>query len=198
MSKKKKAKKISGDPRKQAAALATIALKKQPNQERILKLKDFIDMENPKDVEGLRRVAIELKSEDICDDFLSWYQDKMGVDTESLFGLSFHSLPFFDALLDKGEKNSDTGEVNIDEITSYLRGSESTPPGKPAQWDEVTYSNIMIFLSEYLSLRGYLENFDEFKDIASYKEKALEDEYSFYGNEPAIFSFPDGDDEPKK
>lgn len=187
MSKKKKGSKFSGDPRKRAAAAA---LKKQPERERVLKLKDFIDMDNPKDVSGLRKAAIELKSDDINDDFLSWYQDKMGVDTESLFALSYHSFPFFDALLDRGEKNSDTGEVNIDEITNSLRDPENTPPGSPAQWDEVTYSNIMGFLYEYLSLRGYLENFDEFKNIESYKDKALEDEYSFYGNEPAVFSFP--------
>lgn len=66
MSKKKKGSKFSGDPRKRAAAAA---LKNQPKQERVLKLKDFIDMDNPEDVSGLRKVAIELKSDDINDDF---------------------------------------------------------------------------------------------------------------------------------
>lgn len=60
----------------------------------------------------------------------------------------------------------------------------------------MTYSNIIGYLSEYLSQRGYIENFDDFKNIEVYKEKALEDEYHFFGNEPAIFSFPDED--PKK
>ncbi|EIZ7422482.1 hypothetical protein MNN73_003938, partial [Salmonella enterica] len=55
MSKKKKGSKFSGDPRKRAAAAA---LKNQPKQERVLKLKDFIDMDNPEDVSGLRKVAI--------------------------------------------------------------------------------------------------------------------------------------------
>lgn len=188
MIKKKKGSKVSGDPRKRAAAAA---LKNQPEQERVLKLKDFIDMENPKDVSGLREVAIEMKSDDINDDFLSWYKDKMGADDESLFGLSYHSFPFFDALLDKGEKDADTGMVNIDKIVAILRDPANTPPGKPAQWDEQTYLNIIGFLSEYLSQRGYLENFDEFKNIGPYEEKALEEEYSFFGNQPAVFSFPD-------
>ncbi|SAX42162.1 Uncharacterised protein [Klebsiella pneumoniae] len=135
-------------------------------------------------------MAIELKSDDINDDFLSWYQDKMEVDDGALFDLSYHSFPFFDALLDKGEKDDDTGVVNIDKIVAFLRDPTNTPLGEPARWDEQTYLNIIGFLSEYLSLRGYFENFDEFKNIESYKEKALEDEYSFYGNEPAVFSFP--------
>lgn len=187
MSKKKKGSKFSGDPRKRAAAAA---LKNQPKQERVLKLKDFIDMDNPEDVSGLRKVAIELKSDEINDDFLSWYQDKMEVDDGALFDLSYHSFPFFDALLDKGEKDDDTGVVNIDKIVAFLRDPTNTPLGEPARWDEQTYLNIIGFLSEYLSLRGYFENFDEFKNIESYKEKALEDEYGFYGNEPAVFSFP--------
>lgn len=187
MSKKKKGSKVSGDPRKRATAAA---LKNQPKEERVLKLKDFIDMDNPKDVSGLRKVAIELKSDDINDDFLSWYQDKMEVDDGALFALSYHSFPFFDALLDKGEKDDDTGVVNIDKIVAFLRDPANTPPGEPARWDEETYLNIIGFLSEYLSLRGFLENFDDFQNIESYKEKALEDEYSFYGNEPAVFSFP--------
>lgn len=81
--------------------------------------------------------------------------------------------------------------VNIDKIVATLRDPANTPPGKPAQWDEQTYLNIIGFLSEYLSLRGYLENFDEFKNIGPYEEKALEEEYSFFGNQPAVFSFPD-------
>lgn len=197
MSKKKKGNKVSGDPRKRAAAAAA-ALKNQPERERVLKLKDFIDMDNPQDVSGLRTVAIELKSDDINDDFLSWYKDKMEVDDESLFGLSYHSFPFFDALLDKGEKNADTGVVNIDKIVATLRDPANNSPAESARWDEQTYLNIIGFLSEYLSLRGYLENFDEFKNIKSYEEKALEDEYTFYGNEPAIFSFPDSSDELKE
>lgn len=191
MSKKKKGSKVSGDPRKRAVAAA---LKNQPERERVLKLKDFIDMDNPLDVSGLRTVAIELKSDDINDDFLSWFKDKMEVDDESLFGLSYHSFPFFDALLDKGEKDADTGVVNIDKIVATLRDPENNSPSESALWDEQIYLNIIGFLSEYLSLRGYLENFDEFKNIKSYEEKALEDEYIFYGNEPAIFSFPDSSD----
>lgn len=197
MGKKKKAgAKVSGDPRKRAAAMMATGALKQSRQERVLKLKDFINMENPKDVAALRAAAIELKSDEINDDFLYWYKDKMGIDEESLFGLSFNSYPFFDVLLDKGEKNAVTGLVNIDEITTYLCDSANTPLGEPAEWDEVTYSNIIGYLSEYLSQRGYIENFDDFKNIEVYKEKALEDEYHFFGNEPAIFSFPDED--PKK
>lgn len=191
MSKKKKGSKVSGDPRKRAAAAA---LQTQLQQERVLKLKDFIDMNNPDDVAGLRSEAIDLKSEDITEDFLHWYQNETNIGDESMFGLSFLCMPFFDALLDKGEKDITTGAVNLDEIATYLRDPANTPSHMPATWDEKAHLNLMSILNEFLELRGYLDNFDEFKNIESYKAKALEQEYSFFGNEPAVFSFPDNDD----
>ncbi|SXN60420.1 Uncharacterised protein [Klebsiella pneumoniae] len=54
----------------------------------------------------------------------------MEVDDGALFDLSYHSFPFFDALLDKGEKDDDTGVVNIDKIVAFLRDPTNTPLGK--------------------------------------------------------------------
>lgn len=190
MSKKKKGSKISGDPRKRAAA----ALKNQQQQVRVLKVKEFIDMNNPDDVAGLRSEAIDLKSEDITEDFLHWYQSKTNIDDDSMFGLSFLCMPFFDALLETGEKDISTGVVNLDEIAAYLKDPANTPSHMPATWDEQTHLHLMSVIKEFLEMRGYLDNFDEFRNIESYKEKVLEQVCRFYGDEPAVFSLPYDDD----
>ncbi|UGS48551.1 hypothetical protein JMT66_23705 (plasmid) [Kosakonia cowanii] len=191
MSKKKKGSKISGDPRKRAAAAA---LKEQQLQVRVLKVREFIDMNNPDDIAGLQSEALDLKSEDITEDFLHWYQSKTNIDYESMSGLSFLCMPFFDALLETGEKDISTGVVNLDEIATYLKDPANTPSHMPAIWDEQTHLHLMSVIKEFLELRGYLDDFDEFRNIEPYKEKVLEQVCRFYGDEPAVFSLPGNGD----
>ncbi|HEY2453778.1 MAG TPA: hypothetical protein VGI71_14345 [Scandinavium sp.] len=187
MGKKKKGAQVSGDLRKRAAAEAKTTMR----EVRTLKLREFIDMENPLDVDQLRAEAIELKSDDINDDFLQWYQDKTGAGTESLFGQAFNSHQFFELLLDIGAKNPETGNINLNVIISLFKEPFSTLPHMPAAWSggQDEYQFLTSLLTEFLAQRGYIENFDDFLTLDEYIEQALDNDYSFFDNEPAVFSF---------
>lgn len=184
MKKKKGGYKVSGDPRKKLKKVVENPIKVQS-----LKLKEFIDMNNPRDLNSLRLDAIELKSEDVCDDFLYWYQEKTGVETEVLFQLGFLLLPFFETLLDKGEMNSESGVIDYNSVIEILKADD-----KPNNiWRDLPEFKYLGYIIDYMSFKKYDVNFHDFKSLDFYKERMLEEKFEFFGDEEVRYSFPQSD-----
>lgn len=142
-------------------------------------------MNNPRDLNSLRLDAIEMKSEDICDDLLYWYQEKTGVKTDVLFQLGFLLLSFFEILLDKGEMNSDNGIVDYKSVMEILKDDD-----KPNNiWRDLPEFKYLDYIIDYMSFKKYDVNFNDFKNLDFYKERMLEEKFEFFGDEEVRYSF---------
>ncbi|MCQ8230412.1 hypothetical protein [Pantoea trifolii] len=189
--KKKSGKKVSGDPRKRSATAVKKTRVKKTREERTLKLHEFIDMENPRDVKNLREEAIEEKSIDMAEMFWDWYGEKTGAYNASNSILSSSVLDFFDALFEFGKVDHDSGQLNYDDIISYLKDPANTLEHMEAKWDDLDEEYLLSYLKEFLKVNGYLADLHGFLSLDAYIEKVLDFEYSFYDDEPAVFSYPE-------
>ncbi|WP_052767486.1 hypothetical protein [Klebsiella aerogenes] len=183
--KKKNGSHMSGDPHKRAALLA---LKNQRNEIKTLKLKEFINMDNPLDVEALYEVARELKADELSDEFLNWHMSTYDSDFESSANSSLYALSFFDALLDLAKENDVTHELNIDRVVEYLIDSDRDNEMSLTHWTNSAVTFLLPQLREFLKSHGYLENLTRLYDLDKCIAAALEQEYSFMGYEKVQFS----------
>lgn len=189
--KKKSGKNLSGDPRKRAANSVAKKRVKKTRVVRMLKLHEFIDMENPRDVENLRAEAIEEKSIDMGGAFYDWYLDKTGAEAVDFDVISILYLYFFDALLEFGKADPDSGQLNFDDIVAYLKDPANAPAHMGAKWNDNIEEYLLSYLKEFLHVKGYLEDVPGLLNLDAYTEKALDFVYEFYDAEPAIFSYPE-------
>lgn len=124
-------------------------------------------------------------------EFFDWYLDKTGAKSENVSGISFSTLPFFDALPDFGKTPSDIEQLNFDDIVTYLKDPSNTPAHMGPSWNDDAEKYLLSFLKEFLQVKGYLDDVPGLLSLDAYKAKVLDFEYSFYDDEPAVFSFPD-------
>ncbi|WP_241647586.1 MULTISPECIES: hypothetical protein [Rosenbergiella] len=183
-----KSKKKSGDPRKNLGVKKTSVVI-QPVIKKTLRLKEFIKFDDRKDMSELRNEAIEMKAEKLTDEFFnSW---EMYYDESEIKELTYDADPyyFFEAVLDIGEKNKFNG-LNIDDIVLYLEDESKTPAHLPSHWPKRIDNKIKVEkYIEYLKNRGYMDDFDSFKNIDQYINEALDTEYDFFDNEEIKFSY---------
>lgn len=147
--KKKSGKNASGDPRKHAAAAKKETRLTKTRVERTLKLHEFIDMENLRDVQNLREEAIEEKATDMGDEFWSWYIDKTGADAAEFNVITFQILYFFDALLEFGKAAPESGNLNFDDIVSYLKDPANADVHMETKWNDFIEKYLLSYLKEF-------------------------------------------------
>ncbi|MEY8712299.1 hypothetical protein [Mangrovibacter phragmitis] len=185
MMKKKTGLRVSGDPRKRPALQC----------KRVLKLREFIDMENPREVAELRWMAVQLKTDETGGEFLLWYHGETGVSMEYLCELSYCTEYLFDSLFQTDMVDPETGELALDAFFNDLLATPEAITYISPVWFSPEVDRFFSRVRQFMAERGYLQHPGDLMDLSDYEQRVLDREYTFAPNEPVRFPYATEDDE---
>ncbi|WP_353614433.1 hypothetical protein [Mangrovibacter phragmitis] len=182
--KKKTGRRVSGDPRKRPALQC----------KRVLKLREFIDMNNPREVAELRWMAVQLKTDETGGEFLLWYHRETGVSMEYLCELSYCTEYLFDSLFQADMVDPETGELALDALFSALLATPEAIPYITPVWFSPEVDRFFSRVRQFMAEQGYLQHPGDLMDLSGYEQRVLDREYTFAPNEPVRFPYVTEDD----